>query len=330
VEKWETRCACFSTFYIGLVKKVSFSTYLPQISVGYTPFTLSLGGYTCARPKEWEQYLLDQIRRLSPDYLMDEASASAHGPRWKENACILESIDRYLFEEFGFSMPENNIFKVFNQDGEGIPPGLILEVVSSLIQPFGFEIEKVLVPDAELRVEVGTMDDAVGMEQASVFHGRSGICMINIREGYSHAFFWKKMDCKKFSKPQFRMALLVKRVNGGVESTRSAPESLDIYCGVLTEYLAYIGSESQDGSSLEKLNREIRLLRRYVNTIRWRSSPNFRLTLERKLGYICGLLQEMNFYQDASEDEIIQVVEKLANRIIKEADECSLGAGLPS
>jgi hypothetical protein len=288
------------------------------------PFTYQLGGYACARPKEWEQFLLDQIRRLDPDYLMSELIGPDLGMRWKENACILEALDQYLFEEFGFSLPENNIFKVFNKDGEGIPPELILEVVSSLIEPFGFEIEKVLVMDEELRSAVGNQDYVVGNWGASTFDCRPGICMINIREGYSHAFFWKSMDKKKFKKPQFRMALLVKPKNGGYEKSRSAPESIDIYCGVLTEYLSYIGSDCKDLNGLEILNREIKLLRGYLNVSRVRTARNFRMTLEKKLTKICSLLQEMDFYRDGSEEEIIRVVEKLARRIIKEADDLSL------
>jgi hypothetical protein len=291
-----------------------------SLSFEGAPFTMRLGGFACAHPEAWSRHLLDQIRRLDPAYLHADSVGVGSEPRWKENACILESLDQYLFEEYGFSLPENNIFKVFNKNGEGIPPGLILEVVSNLIEPFGFEIEQVIVPDDELRREVGGQEYMVGAWGAPAFDGRAGICMINIREGYSHAFFWKRMESVKFRKSQFRMAILIKQVKGWTES-RSARESIDIYIALLTEYLVYIGSDSRDPVRVNALNGEIRLLRRYMNNGRFRSSGTFRKTLATKLTSIYELLHEMDFYRDGSEEEIIRVVEKLVQRIVKEADE---------
>jgi hypothetical protein len=297
--------------------------YLQISPPGRPNLILKLGGYACARPVEWNQYLLEQVRTLYPNYIQDETAEMPSGKRWKENACILEALDQYLFDEYGFSLPENNLFRVFNRDGEGIPPGVIVEVISSLIEPFGFEIDQVLVTDDELRREVGTQEFVFGAQRASALDGRSGICMINIRDGYSHAFFWKNMDARKFQKTQFRMALTVKRAHLW-EDTRSPRESIDIYCELLTEYLKYIGPEFEDSVGTLSLNKEISLLRRYMNNQRFRRSKLFRDTLERKLTRICNLLMEMIFSRDRSEEEIIRVVDRLVRRIITEADEQTL------
>jgi hypothetical protein len=297
--------------------------YLQSLPSSRTPYTLSLGGYSCAHPEEWNQYLLDQIRKLYPDYLQYESPDWVSGVPWKENACILEAIDQFLFEEYGFSLPDNNLFKVFNKDGDGIPPGVILEVIACLIEPFGFEIDMVIVPDDELRSEVGNQENVVGAWDASAFEGRPGICMINIRKGYSHAFFWKKMDTKKFQKSQFRMALTIKKVDQ-LEEDRSARNSIDIYCDLLMEYLSYIGPDFDDHCHYDNLYHKIKLLRQYMKNPRYRRSKTFRKTLEKKLNAICDHFQEMISFRNGREEEIIRVVEKLVRRIIKEADESAL------
>jgi hypothetical protein len=78
-----------------------------------------------------------------------------------------------------------------------------------VIEPLGFQVERVIVPDPELRVALGDERRTVGMEQASLFEDQPGVCMININPGENHAFYWERMDTRRFHKEQFRMAFIV-------------------------------------------------------------------------------------------------------------------------
>jgi hypothetical protein len=171
---------------------------------------VSAGGVTRVSPEPWARYLDAQLQRLFPAYWRRRHGAQPD-TRWRENACILEALEQYLLARFGIALPEDNLFKVYNEDGEGLTPCQIAEAVSAVIEPLGFEIDRILVADDGLRRAM-RCERAVGLSHAADFDGRSGLCMINLREGYSHAFYWERMDAARFTKDQFRMALMVRRI----------------------------------------------------------------------------------------------------------------------
>jgi hypothetical protein len=184
---------------------------------------LNLGGFTIVRPDAWRRYLSEVIQDRFQDRNEQDRAAS---PSWQENDCVLKSIEQYMMVQYGVVVPEDNLFRFYNPAGEGISVGQMLEAISSIIEPLGCEIDLALVRDDELRSGFGKSPKLVGMEQAGAFDARPGICMINIHDGYSHAFFWQRMDPKKFEKEQFRMALMISRTDGCQAEQPSPVESV--------------------------------------------------------------------------------------------------------
>ncbi len=207
---------------------------LPQKAV------LSLGGFSCVRPAAWSEYLESTLEERYPIYFREYSLHKDFEKRWMENNCILEALDQYLFDEFGVLIPVDNLFKVYNPSGEGLLPCQILEAISAVVEPLGFEVDKMIVPDDGLRLEMGYPEKVVDLSHAEDFRNKNGIGMINIREGYSHAFYWKGIDPGKFYKEQFRMALMIRPQKANLLFPRSAIASLDSFLCIFQEYLASV------------------------------------------------------------------------------------------
>jgi hypothetical protein len=171
---------------------------------------VSDGKLTSVKEGAWRQYLESVIHNRFPSFEAQFVAGQPPLSHWQENDCLFTSLRVYLSEQFCMLIPADNLFKIYNSVGQGLLIGELVEAISALIEPLGFEIERIMAPDEELRHALND-PRAVGYEHAGVFHGRDGIGMINIKAGYNHAFYWKNMDASKFTREQFRLALLVKR-----------------------------------------------------------------------------------------------------------------------
>lgn len=170
---------------------------------------IKIGDFTRVRDASWRRYLKAAIRTHFPWYeVKNSKEGSEEG--WRENDCIFTSLSEYLLDQFHMVVPRDSLFKVYNSSGEGLLIENMVDAISAVIEPLGFEIDLILASDPDLRLALND-PRAVGLECASSFHGRAGICMINIKNGYSHAFYWNKMNAANFLKEQFRLAVLVKK-----------------------------------------------------------------------------------------------------------------------
>lgn len=179
----------------------------------------SLGGYTCVRPGAWRQHLIHL------------AGGRLAAPQPEQNDCVLRSLEEYLFFEFGVFVPRETLFPYYNPDGEGVAAQRMVEAICAIVEPLGFEIDRILVADAGLRQAMGGPPLCVDSSQAAYFDGKPGICMINIKPGYSHAFYWDKMDASRFQEDRFRMAVML-RPRDGQPRSRSALAALLQYAEV--------------------------------------------------------------------------------------------------
>jgi hypothetical protein len=203
----------------------------PQISEAAI---LTFGGYSFVKPSAWEDYMHTMLENRHPAYVQHHGQAEIT-PRWKDNACILESLSEYLFHQFGMTVPLDNLFKVYNMDGEGIEPASLIEAIEAIIEPLGYAVDKIIAPDAELRQGLGRPDIVVDISRSGEFDDLPGVAMINIRDGYSHAFYWPKMQAAKFTKEQFRMAILIRPLTPPVGESLSSRDSLENFCWYIRE-----------------------------------------------------------------------------------------------
>jgi hypothetical protein len=193
----------------------------------------SFGGFTWVRSEIWQKYLNEALRTFS----IEEASLDSGS--WLENSCIFLSLRDYLFSQYGVLVPEESLFQIYNRDGEGILPSCIIDALMSVLKPLGFDVDKVLVPDDELRLGMGHKELVLDISAADQFDKQAGVCMINIHEGYSHAFYWKEMDRNKFFKDQFRLAVMVNRLQGSPVTPNSDPH-LPSATSCLIEFCRYL------------------------------------------------------------------------------------------
>ncbi len=283
----------------------------------------SLGGFTLVRPEEWRRYLDSAIRINHPQYYMKYTLLNREDRQWMVNDCILAALDHYMFFEFGLILPQDNLFKVYNPQGEGLLPDQIINAITAVIEPFGFEVDKVLVPDAELRSGLKHPDKVTDLSQAEQFDGKAGIAMINIENGYSHAFFWKQMEKNKFSSEQFRMAVLVKRKDGSQGPARSAIKSLDGYFQLVREYLSGKSAVFQQLSAkfLAQVEDEIACLYQFVHDPEERHDRDYRARIDEKLASILLLLEQgVKKNKAATEDGYILETGQAVRRIFQEAE----------
>ncbi|MGE5222648.1 MAG: hypothetical protein ACM3PY_09430 [Omnitrophica WOR_2 bacterium] len=171
---------------------------------------VDMGGYTCIRADTWSDYLDSTIREYFPWYYQDHNHRNRMDSVQKDNDCVLESFKQYLFHEHSLVVPEDNLFHLFNRDGKGLLPEQMLAAISCVIEPLGYELDQVLAADEELRNGLGYPEKMKGLSASSNFDGKPGVCMINIKNGYNHAFFWKQMNPAAFLDEKFRMAVLIK------------------------------------------------------------------------------------------------------------------------
>lgn len=197
---------------------------------------LNLGGYTGYKVEEWNRFFWSSVRRFYPWYYLLHRFGKQNAD-WKKNDCIYESLRQNLLQEFGVILPERTLFQVFNRGGKGLLPADVLRAISAVIEPLGLEIDRVVVANKTLRAALGYTDRVLEPSAAQDFHGKPGICMINIENGYSHAFYWKSMDARKFADSAFRLALRL--------CWRNAPgagfsclNGLDSYRALLERYFA--------------------------------------------------------------------------------------------
>jgi len=175
------------------------------------------GDLTTVREADWRAYLQAEIHSRFPWYAAQAAVEAA--PARQENDCILTSLSEYLLDQHRIVVPRDSLFRVYNHAEQGLLIGDLAEAISAVIEPLGFCIDRILAPDPELRRAL-RHPRAVGLNQATAFDGRPGIAMINIKPGYSHAFYWPRMDAAKFAKDQFRLAVLVKRSTDNADFRR--------------------------------------------------------------------------------------------------------------
>ncbi len=287
---------------------------------------LSLGGFTTVHPDKWKKYLNTMIRKYYPLYYLRHVFQKNEDPLWTTNDCVLESLEKYLFLEFGMVIPRENLFQIYNPNGEGILPAQMIDAISSVIEPFGFEVDRVLAPDDELRSGLGHPDIVVDLFHADKFDGRAGICMINLDNGISHAFFWKKMDKRKFSSEQFRMAVLVRRKGADHPPILSAIDSIDSYCRLLDEYCSSPKFIRQLTSKqlLPGLKAEIQALSRYVHDQGLLQSQDFRMEVDNRINSILELFQgsidPRKSRKDEPENELIVNAGLMIRRVFQEIE----------
>jgi hypothetical protein len=278
-----------------------------MINLPYAPFPqeglLSVGGFTCVNPRAWKNYLDNIFRQYYPSF----STAKETSLKWMENNCILASLEKYLLAEFGALIPYDNLFKLYNEGGEGLPPEQILEAITAVISPLGFEVDKVLVPDAELGAAMGHPDKIVDLSYAEAFDGQAGIGMINIRSGYNHAFFWKKMNKRKFLRSEFRMAVMIKRQH--VQS--GSLGSLEVYCRLVDE-------RTGQGPSCPLAGELADLLELVKDQADW-SNPEFK----EKIGLKMEVLRQHKESEELSPVNLLLVeeIEAVVHRIFPEAPE---------
>jgi hypothetical protein len=246
---------------------------------------ISFGGLTCVRPGHWQEYLDRLIQDRYPQFHENGGLRGIAAVNALNNGCILESVEKYLFNQFGTAIPKENLFKFYNQEGEGILPAQILEAISAVIEPMGFEIDCVLAPDEELRQGLGWPEKVFGVEKAAEFHQKAGICMINIEEGYSHAFYWEKMDQARFKKSQFRMAVILKPCTGSKTPSFSAREGLEAFSLLLKSYI--VEGKELEGSIASEAAAIHQCLQEQNNP----SGTGFLDTIENHLSKLLGLLE---------------------------------------
>lgn len=205
-------------------------TTVPQNAV------LNLGGYTGYKAEEWNRFFWNSVRRFYPWYYLLHRYGKQNAD-WKKNDCIYESLRQNLLHEFGVILPERTLFQVFNRDGKGLLPADVLRAVSAVVEPLGLEIDRVAVVNKTLGAALGYPERLVDASDAQDFHRKPGICMINIENGYSHAFYWKSIDARKFHDPAFRLALRLRWKSTQVTKL-SRVNSLDSYRAMLEAYFA--------------------------------------------------------------------------------------------
>lgn len=271
----------------------------------------SFGGYTCVKPGAWKRYLDGVLREKYPDVKLQGSE------QWIENNCVFESLESYLFTEYGVFIPRQNLFQVFNQAGEGIAPDRMVEVITALIGPLGFEIDRILVADPELRAALGGEPTFVGMDQVERFDGRPGICVINIEDGYSHAFFWNRMNGRKFTSAKFRMAIRVRR-KGRQPELLSAIAGLETYAAMLKEGAAARQVPSENGESWAQ---RVDSLLEYVQKASDRQSAGFRQVVDERLGELIVDYRLSAGKGWSDEDGFVTDVGEMVRRIFRQTPE---------
>ena len=283
---------------------------------------LDFGGYRLVKPAEWEDYLDSLIQTEYPSYYKEHYGRSQGNELWRSNACILESLEKYLFSQYGVSIPHDNLFKIYNQAGEGIEPEQLLESITAVIEPLGFEVERVIVADAELRNALGDSQRTVDLGEAAFFEGQPGVCMINISPGESHAFFWERMDTRRFNKEQFRMALCLKPKEPTSRPAFSAIKSVDIFCGLVKDYLdgQCLGGQNDRDALQGQMLSESESLKRYVHNPRSLQGKCFQEKAAERVSVLVELLKAWinGNTQGGDEDKTLLQAGELISRIFKE------------
>jgi hypothetical protein len=183
---------------------------------------LSLGGYRSVRPAAWQAYLSRAIRTLYPGYYVRHLFRGRRDQRWLDNTCVMDALAVYIFDRFGILLPHDNLFRVFNERGLGVLPVDMVAVIQALVAPLGLKIDRLVVPDDQLAQLVDPTGLRTAREDYPGLDGLPGVAMINIAEGYSHAFFWNAMQARKFDSAQFRMAITLKLSGGEAVSASEA------------------------------------------------------------------------------------------------------------
>jgi hypothetical protein len=244
--------------------------------------TLSFGGYSFIHPQAWKEYLDKVIREDYPDYFVEHLNGFWRDFRWrKQESCILTSLEEYLFHEFGVCIPEDNLFKVYNKEGQGLDLTSVIDAISGVIEPLGFEIYRVLAVDPEIRSTLGDSDKVIGEKQGKLVEGKPGLCMINVGNGFSHAFYWKNIDRRGFRHEKFRMVVLINKRAEDVQTTRSAAQSLNSYLQFFKEVVQSEGVQS--GSSLETNFAEIEELENICTALGESWDPETRANIDKHL-----------------------------------------------
>ncbi len=195
---------------------------------------IRLGGYTAYKTAEWNRFFWTNARRFSPGFYL-RYRLSARFSAWKQNDCVYIALQQYLLRDFGVLLPEKTLFQVFNPGGKGILPTRLLPAIRAVVEPLGLEIEHVIVADPLLRAALGSGDVVQGIDAADALRGLPGICMINLKEGYSHAFYWKAIQPRACHDPAFRVALSL-RWKSAAQAAFSPSALLESYEQLIQAY----------------------------------------------------------------------------------------------
>ena len=256
--------------------------------------TLSFGGFSFVHPGAWKRYLDKSIREDYPDYFAEHLGGKWNTGQWRDKeSCILTSLENYLFQQFGVCIPEENLFKVYNKEGEGLELSNMLEAISAVIEPLGLEIDRVLAADAVIRTALGESDKVIDEKQAELVDGRPGLCMINIEDGCSHAFFWRKIDKRGFKKERFRLVVLIKRIAEDVVPNLSAVESLSAFIQYFQDTIRQKSLINNAGNGFfEETQSEIQELERFTHNADTGWSEGFRARVEQHLASLLSAYRE--------------------------------------
>jgi hypothetical protein len=258
---------------------------------------LSFGGFSFIHPEYWDNYLNEVIREDFPDYFAALGSGRWNSDQWKEKeSCILNSLVDCLFHQFGVRIPERNLFQVYNKEGEGLELSNLLEAISAVIEPLGLEIDRVLAVDPEIRAALGEGEKVIGEDQAGAVEGKPGLCMINVKQGYSHAFFWRKIDRRGFKNERFRMVVVVKKIAEDRVPQLSAVESLKSFLHFFQDRFSLNDRrlESEYGF-FEKIQADIRVLEKDAQDFRVNGDGETRIKIDQ---HLACLLDDYRQYSD--------------------------------
>ncbi len=246
---------------------------------------LSLGGYTCLRPRPWRRFLWRVAYRRYPWYSLRQLLPGSQRRHIEDNNCILDAVEDYLFHVYGLLTPNDTLFPVYNGRGAGLLPADILPAIRAVVEPLGFEIDSAVVPDNDLRQGLAGTNSScystllVSLDEAAAFHDKPGIAMINIKNGYSHAFYWDCMDARKFGSPEFRLAVKLRSVKNRGENGFPRRSQLDC----LLDLCALAIELSHPGHTGAPLRSEAETLRRRAQ------SPVPYESLQENVAYLAAL-----------------------------------------
>jgi hypothetical protein len=117
--------------------------------------------------------------------------------------------------------------------------------------------------------------------------------MINIEDGCSHAFFWRKIDKRGFKQERFRLVVLIKRIAEDVVPNLSAVESLSAFIQYFQDTIRQNSLINNAGNGFfEETQSEIQELERFTHNADTDWSEGFRARVEQHLASLLSAYRE--------------------------------------